>query len=179
MALDYMDLEGQLRNKITIDEYAAKMGKDSDIVTITFTVNSKLAAQDLVTWFERGYDFVLDASISDGELEPGKWLLFLEMDRRSKVPNRIITLLSDLETLTGFKVSDWTIELDTKEYEASEDILKDKMILNPNEYKMERGSEEEESAEDLNEMRLRAGINVKSNYVEDEYIKNLKAIARV
>jgi hypothetical protein len=178
MALDYMDLEGQLRNKITIDEYAAKMGKDSDIVTVTFTVNSKLAAQDLVTWFERGYDFVLDASVSDGELEPGKWLLFLEMDRRSKVPNRIITLLSDLETLTGFKVSDWTIELDTKEYEASEDILKDKMILNPNEYKMERGSEEE-TDEDLNEMRLRAGINVKSNYVEDEYIKNLKAIARV
>lgn len=178
MALDYMDLEGQLRNKITIDEYAAKMGKDSDIVTVTFTVNSKLAAQDLVTWFERGYDFVLDASISDGELEPGKWLLFLEMDRRIKVPNRIITLLSDLETLTGFKVSDWTIELDTKEYEASEDILKDKMILNPNEYKMKRGSEEE-SDEDLNEMRLRAGINVKSNYVEDEYIKNLKAIARV
>ena len=84
MALDYMDLEGQLKDKITVDEYAAKMGKDSDIVTITFTTNSKLAAQDLVTWFERGYDFVLDASVSDGEIEPGKWLVFVEMDRRSK-----------------------------------------------------------------------------------------------
>jgi hypothetical protein len=179
MALDYMDLEGQLKDKITIDEYAAKMGKDSDIVTITFTVHSKLAAQDLVTWFERGYDFVLDASISDGEIESGKWLVFVEMSRRSKVPNRIITLLEDLETLTGIEVGDWIVEIDNNEYEASEEILKEKMILNPNEYKDKKDSEEEEPETDLNEMRLRAGLDVKTSYVEDEYIKNLKSIARV
>lgn len=177
MALDYMDLEGQLKDKITIDEYAAKMGKDSDIVTVTFNTNSKLAAKDLVTWFERGYDFVLDASVSDGEIEPGSWLVFVEMDRRSKVPNRIATLLEDLENLTGMDLSDWTVEIDGDEYEASEEIMKEKMILNPNEYKMEKDSEDEEPETDLNEMRLRAGIDVKTTYVEDEYIKNIKAIA--
>lgn len=177
MALDYMDLQGQLNDKITIDEYAAKMGKDSDIVTITFTTHSKLAAKDLVTWFERGYDFVLDASISDGEIEPGKWLVFVEMDRRSKVPERIITLLSDLETLTGIELNDWNVEIEGDEYEASEEIMKEKMILNPNEYKDKKDSEDDENDEELNEMRLRAGLDVKTNYVEDEYIKNLKAIA--
>lgn len=177
MALDYMDLEGQLNDKITIDEYAAKMGKDSDIVTITFTTHSKLAAKDLVTWFERGYDFVLDASVSDGEIEPGKWLVFVEMDRRSKVPERIITLLSDLETLTGIEINDWTVEIEGDEYEASEEIMKEKMILNPNEYKDKKDSEDDENDEELNEMRLRAGLDVKTSYVEDEYIKNLKAIA--
>lgn len=177
MALDYMDLEGQLNDKITIDEYAAKMGKDSDIVTITFTTHSKLAAKDLVTWFERGYDFVLDASVSDGEIEPGKWLVFVEMDRRSKVPERIITLLSDLETLTGIEINDWIVEIEGDEYEASEEIMKEKMILNPNEYKDKKDSEDDENDEELNEMRLRAGLDVKTNYVEDEYIKNLKAIA--
>ena len=171
-----MDLEGQLRDKITIDEYAAKMGKDSDIVTLTFTTHSKLAAKDLVTWFERGYDFVLDASVSDGEIEPGEWLVFVEMDRRSKVPSRIITLLQDLETLTGIELADWTTEIDGEEYEASEETMKEKMILNPNEYKSVKGDEEETEGE-LNEMRLRAGLDVKTNYVEDEYIKNLKAIA--
>jgi hypothetical protein len=176
MALDYMDLEGQLTDTITVDEYAAKMGKDSDIVTLTFTTHSKLAATDLVTWFERGYDFVLDASVSEGEIQPGQWLVFVEMDRRSKVPNRIITLLSDLETLTGYEVSDWTIEIDGDDYEASEEIMKEKMILNPNEYKMMKEPDEESEGE-LNEMRLRAGIDVKTSYVEDEYIKNLKAIA--
>lgn len=177
MALDYMDLEGQLKDKITVDEYAAKMGKDSDIVTITFTTNSKLAAQDLVTWFERGYDFVLDASVSDGEIEPGKWLVFVEMDRRSKVPNRIVTLLEDLENLTGMDLSDWTVEIDGDEYEASEEIMKEKMILNPNEYEDKKDLEDDENDEELNEMRLRAGLDVKTSYVEDEYIKNLKAIA--
>jgi len=182
MALDYMDLEGQIKDKITIDEYAAKMGKDSDIVTVTFTTNSKLAAKDLVTWFERGYDFVLDASVSDGEIEPGKWLVFIEMDRRSKVPNRIVTLLQDLETLTGIELDDWTVEIDGEEYEASEETMKEKMILNPNEYESAKGSEDEdeeteETEGELNEMRLRAGLDVKTNYVEDEYIKNLKAIA--
>jgi len=176
MALDYMDLEGQLTDRITIDEYAAKMGKDSDIVTLTFTTHSKLAAQDLVTWFERGYDFVLDASVSEGEVEPGKWLVFVEMDRRRRVPNRIVTLLSDLETLTGYDVSDWTVELDGTDYKANEEILREKMILNPNEYKIEKETDEEIDGE-LNEMRLRAGLTVETSYVEDEYIKNLKAIA--
>ncbi len=167
-----MDMKDQVENLVTVDEYAAKMGKDKDIVTVTFTTNSKLAAQDLVTWFERGYDFVLDASVSDGELEPGKWLVFVEMDRRSKVPNRIITLLSNLETLTDLKLKDWVIEVEGEECKADEDAIREKMVLNPNEYKMEKETDEE-----LNEMRLRAGLDVKTTYVEDEYIKNLKAIA--
>ena len=178
--LDYMDMEGQVGDTITVDEYAARMGKDKDIVTITFTVNSKLAAEDLVAWFERGYDFVLDASVSDGELEPGKWLVFVEMDRRSKVPNRIITLLEDLQTLTGYKLKDWTVEIEGDELPAKEDVIREHMILNPNEYKEAKADEEEEEEEledDLNEMRVRAGLETKLFYTEDEYIKNLKAMA--
>ena len=68
MALDYMDLEDQVKDVVTVDEYAAKMGKDSDIVTMTFTVHSKLAAQDLVTWFERGYDFVLGRIVTGKQI---------------------------------------------------------------------------------------------------------------
>lgn len=177
-SLDYMDMKDQIGDTITVDEYSAKMGKDKDIVTITFTTHSKLAAEDLVSWFERGYDFVLDASVSDGELEPGKWLVFVEMDRRSKVPNRIITLLSDLETLTDFKLKDWKVDIEGDTYDADEETIREHMILNPNEYKEIKDTEETEETEDeLNEMRLRAGIDVKSVYTEDEYIKNLKAMA--
>jgi hypothetical protein len=175
-SLDYLDMKDQIDSAITVDEYSAKMGKDKDIVTITFTTNSKLAAEDLVTWFERGYEWVLDASVSDGEIEPGKWLVFVEMDRRTKVPNRIITLLSDLETLTDLKLKDWTVDVEGDECKADEELIREKMILNPNEYKMEK--ETEESEEEINEMRIRAGIDPKSPvYEQDEYIKNLKAIA--
>ena len=172
-SLDYLDMKGQLNDVLTIDEYAAKMGSDKDIVTLTLTVHSKLAAEDLVTWLERGYDFVLDASISDGELEPGKWLVFVEMDRRSKVPERIITLLSDLETLTGLALEDWVVEIEGDECAADEDQIRKKMILNPNEYE----DKTREDERDLNEMRSLAGIETKLIYTEDEYIKNLKAIA--
>ena len=177
-SLNYMDMKDQVGDVITVDEYSAKMGKDKDVVTITFVVHSKLAAEDLVSWFERGYEWVLDASVSDGELEPGKWLVFVELDRRSKVPNRIVTLLSDLETLTDIKVKDWTVQVEGDDCKADEELIREKMILNPNEYKMEKEVDEEVDEEELNEFRNLAGLDVKSPvYEDDEYIKNLKAIA--
>ena len=127
--LDYEDMQGQLEPKVTVDEYAAKMGKDKDVVTLTFIVNSKMAGEDLVTWFERGYDFVLDASVSDGEIEPGKYLVFVEMNRRSTAVGRIIELLEDLKTLTTFKLKDWTVEIDNEKYDADKEVLSQKNIL--------------------------------------------------
>ena len=167
-----MDMDGQISDKITVDEYAAKMGKDKDIVTITFKVNSELAANDLVTWFERGYDFVLDASVSDGEIEPGTYLVFVEMERRSRVPERILRLLSDLETLTGFKLKDWIVEIENETYDADESVIRQAMILNPNEYKMEK-----EKDEKLNEYRQIAGLATKPLYKEDAYIRKIKTMA--
>jgi hypothetical protein len=174
-ALDYMDLKGQVDPKITVDEYAAKIGKDNDIVTLTFKVHSQLAAKDLTAWLERGYDFVLDASVSDGELEPGEWLVFVEMQRRIAVPKRIIRLLSDLETLTDFDLKDWVVDIQGTEVDANENKIRDEMVLNPNEYKMEKEGEEK-----LDEVKQLAGLAPdKPSYVEDEYIKNLKALARI
>jgi hypothetical protein len=173
-SLDYLDMEDQIGDIVSVDEYAAKMGKDEDIVTLTFVVHSKLAAEDLVTWFERGYDWVLDASVSDGEIEPGQWLVFVEMDRRTKVPKRIIGLLTDLETLTGMKLKDWSVEIDGDEYDADEEIIRQKMILNPNKYEEKR----QDSEVEINEMRIRAGLETKLRYdPNDDYIRNLQAMA--
>lgn len=172
-SLDYQDMKGQIGKVMTVDEYSAKMGSDNDIVTITFNVGSKLAAKDLVSWFERGYNFVLDASVSDGELEPGKWLVFVEMDRRMAVPKRLITLLSDLETLTDRPLSEWVVDIQGTEVPADEEKIRSEMILNPNEYKMKK-----EEDEKLNEVRQLAGIEPKRDDVpQDEYIKNIKAMA--
>jgi hypothetical protein len=173
-SLDYMDLKDQVKNEVTVDEYAAKMGPDNAIVTITFTLHSKLAAKDLVTWFERGYDWVLDASVSDGELEPGKYLVFVEMDRRSKVPSRICTLLSDLNTLTDIKLGDWNVKIEGEDCPADPEAIADKMILNPNVYKAEKESEKE-----LNEYRTIAGLATKPIYEEDAYIRSIKDMAGI
>jgi len=165
--LDYHDMEGQIEPTLTVDEYAAKMGKDSDIVTLAFVVRSKEAGNDLVEWFEKGYDYILDASLSTGEIESGKWLLFVEINRRSTVPERIVELINDLKTLTNLKLSDWTIRIDEEDYEPEEHILKQVIICNPNEYKIEQEKEKE-----LNEMRSIAGISSKSVYAKDSEIKD-------
>ncbi len=171
--LDYMDLEGQLEPRLSVDEYSAKMGKDSDIVTLAFIVKSEAAGEDLVDWLERGYTFVLDAQVSEGEIKRGKHLVFAELERRTTVPERIVELLTDLETLTGLKVTDWTVEIDEEEYDADESILKQKIILSPKEYRVD-----EEREEELNEMRTIAGLKTNKIYgTQDTELKNFKAIA--
>lgn len=170
--LDYHDMVDMIDPYISVDEYAAKMGKDSDVVTLSFIVNSKLAGQDLVDWFERGYDWILDASLSDGEISVGKHLVFVEMNRRSSVPGRIVELVEDLKTLTGMDPSDWTVMVDDEEYDADEEVLKQVITISPHEYRVEKEKEEE-----LNEMRNIAGLNNVSIHEQDAYIKNLKSIA--
>ena len=176
-SLNYLDMENQMFPLISVDEYAAKMGEDKDVVTLTFMVKSKLVAEDLVTWFERGYDFILDASISEGELEPNKWLVFVEMERRSWVARRIIGIIKDLKTLTGLDESEWTINIDGEEYPLELEIMKQKIILNPAKYQIEK---EDEIEEEINEMRLQAGLDYKeSETPKDEYIKNIQAAAGI
>ena len=173
--LDYHDLEGQMLPVVTVDEYAAHMGEDSEIVTLAFTVKSEAAGNDLADWFERGYDFVLDAQVSEGEVKPGQYLVFVEMNRRSSVPKRIIELLDDLETLTAIPVKDWTVVVDDEEYSPEEDVLKQVITISPHEYR----ETEEVDEEEINEMRERAGLEVKVLHADkqDAEIKAFKSMA--
>mgnify|MGYP000358562423 FL=1 len=173
--LEYHDLVGQMLPIVSVDEYAAHMGEDSEIVTLAFTVKSEAAGNDLVDWFERGYDWVLDAQVSEGEVKPGQYLVFVEMNRRTSVPKRIIELIDDLETLTDLPVKDWTIIVDEEEHSPEEDILKQVITISPHDYREEVEVEEEE----INEMRERAGLEVKPIHAEkqDADIKAFKAMA--
>jgi hypothetical protein len=157
--LDYLDMVDQIEPTVSVDEYAAKMGKDSDIVTLAFIVKSEAAGNDLVDWFERGYDWILDSSISDGELSPGRYLVFVEMKRRTKVPERIVELIDDLETLTELTPNDWTISINDEDYDADPEVLKQVITISPHEYR-----EENEDEEELNEMRRRAGLETVNLY---------------
>jgi hypothetical protein len=195
--LDYHDLDGQLDPLLSVDEYAAKMGKDCDIITLAFIIRNEKAGEDLVAWFERGYNFVLDAQVSEGELSPGKYLIFVEMARRLAAPKRIIEILDDLTTLTDIPLKEWKIKIDDKEYPAEEEKIEPMMILSPHIYR-EKNPEEEEEAdgaeiekdsgeiakadiekeEELNEMRKAAGLQVKRLYnPTDAEMKNFKAMA--
>jgi hypothetical protein len=171
--LDYHDFEGQLKPCVSVDEYSAKMGKDSEIVTLAFTVSSEQAGIDLAEWFEKGYDFVLDSQVSEGETNDGKYLVFVEMDRRSTVPARIVELLDELETLTALPINDWTVMVDDQKYNADIDTLKKVIVLSPHEYRIKVEKDEE-----LNEMREIAGLQVKPIFKDhDSEVRNFKNLA--
>lgn len=153
--LDHHDLVGQVIPIISIDEYAAQAGSDDEIVTIAFTVKGDQASQDLSDWFERGYDWILDAAVSEGEYTPGRNLVFVEIPRRSTAPARIVELIDDLETLTDIPLTEWTVKFDGEEYDADPEQLKSLLTLSPHDYRVE-------NEEDLNEMREIAGIPAKN-----------------
>lgn len=178
--LDYKDLVGQVEPTITVDEYSAKMGSDDEIVTLAFLIKSRLAAKDLVDWFERGYDWILDAKESDGEVSTGKYLVFVELNRRTKVPARICELIEDLETLCEIGIDEWTIVIDGEEYQVDEETIKQHIILSPQKYRETYPDEDAEDAQDteLSEMRNRAGLDHVNKYKEkDSLIKDYLAKA--
>lgn len=101
---------GDLRNLVShifeIDSYKSKMGDDKDVVVISFTVESKDPADDLVNFIEKGYKFVLDADVTPGELANGKYKVFVELQRDKHVAENIANMLYGIGKLTeveGFK----------------------------------------------------------------------------
>lgn len=169
--VDYKDFVRQIIPVLSIDEYEAKTGSDDETVTLAFIVKGKEASQDLAAWFEKGYDFVIDAQVSKGEVRRGKHMVFVEMERRSKVPERIIEMLEDLETLTNLELADWTIEINDLEIEADLDQLKANILLSPHLYRENKETE-------LNEMRELSGIEPHKIFGEqDSQLKAFKAMA--
>ena len=169
--LDHHDLIGQIIPIVSVDEYAAQAGSDDEIVTIAFTVKGEQASQDLCDWFERGYDWILDAAVSEGEYTPGRNLVFVEIPRRTTTPARIIELIDDLETLSDIPVTEWTVKFDGEEYDADPEQLKSLITLSPHDYRIE-------NEEGLNEMRAIAGLPTKNAHgKQDELLRNFIAKA--
>ena len=142
--MDFHDLEGVVEPTLTVDDFSASMGKDCDIVTLSFVVKSKQAGQDLAEWFERGYEWVLDAEVSEGELTTGRYVVFIEMARRTAVPTHIVEMIDDMDTLTALKTEEWTVMVDGGEYPVEEDALREAIILSPHEYRLANPEDEDE-----------------------------------
>jgi hypothetical protein len=99
------DLRMLVNNIFEVDSYASKMGEDKDIVVLSFTVESRKPADDLVEFVENGYDFVLDADISPGELNDGKYKVFVEIERNRRIHEQILELLNGVGLLS--EISDF------------------------------------------------------------------------
>jgi hypothetical protein len=166
-SLGFKDLEGLMKPTIHVDEFSSKMGDDDDIIVISFFVRDPQAAKDLMMWFEKGYDFVIDADKSPGEIRPNRYLVYVELRRRSTAGGHVETLLSDLNTLTEFDVADWVMHYDDKEVPFSRDAFDSMVPLSPKAYR-------ERKDQDLNEVRIAAGMPVVTTY--DKRDRDLQTI---
>jgi hypothetical protein len=150
--LKYMDMEHQVIPKAGIDLYKSKIGPDEDYITVSFVVKGRECADDLVTWLERGYDWVVDADTSPGEVVDGKYYVFAELNRKPSTAGRIIELISDLETLTGLSPKDWELVIGEEKYPATEEVVRQHVDLTPQRYREDQDGE-------LNEWRDIAGLD--------------------
>ena len=170
--LGYKDLEGIMKPTIHIDEFSSKMGEDSDVIVVSFFVRDRQAAKDLTSWFEKGYDFVLDADTSPGEIKPNRYLVYLEMRRRNAAPKQIEEILGDLGTLTEYEPEDWVMVYKKRRHEWSPETFAELVPLTPNEYR-------ERTEGELNEMRVAAGITTKNIYQRDAGMRAIQAAAGI
>lgn len=163
---------GQVTPKLGIDEFQSSIGEDRDLVVFNFIVNEKAVATDLVEWLERGYEWIIDAEISPGEVLDKKWYVFAETKRRSNVPERIIEVLDDLKTLTDIKLDDWEITTYGEKIGADPDEIGAVVPLSPAEYTSRKEG-------DLNEWREIAGLKTVNSHESDPDIVKWQRIAGI
>jgi hypothetical protein len=171
-ALEYKDMEGQIKPTLHVDEFASKMGDDDDIIVASFFVRSQQAARDLMNWFEKGYDWVMDADVSPGEIAPGRYLVYIEMRRRTSAGARLAEAIQDLETLTELEPQDWVMHYQDQTVPFTKENFDKLVPLSPKEYRARRES-------NLNEMRAAAGLETVPIFDRDRDIRQLQSAAGI
>ena len=101
MSLEASSLSNMVDSVFEIDTFQSKMGDDKNIVTLSFSLLDKSAAEDLSGFLERGYDFILDSDVPAGEQSDGTYKVFVELERSKEVPDQINEIMDGLKKLTG------------------------------------------------------------------------------
>jgi hypothetical protein len=185
--LEAGDLNRLIHNELHIDEYKSKMGSDEDVCVISFKVSGKEPSADLVSFIEKGYDYVLDADVSSGEKEGGDYLVFVELDRTEELPDQIIQIIEDLMNLTEQDLADWRVRYykSTKDHDLTADVMREIIPLTPEEYSAKYDKEDEEVdaeepediTQDLDAMKAVAGVPVTTTAPVNDFTESLRVAA--
>lgn len=186
MSLRFNELRNLLSNTIHIDEYKSKMGEDRDVIVFSFKIKYYDPAIEFSNFLEKGYEWILDADVSAGEMDDGSYVVFVETLRRPSFPKHLVGLLSDMNGLTG-------VEEDTYEFSyhkgmdylpATVENLKSLIPLTPRNYDDVNAADdlpaepEEDVSEELNKMRDIAGISRAPKAVVDPDLKEFVNLGR-
>lgn len=176
--LETGDLHRLVHPELHIDEFKSKMGADEDIVVLTFKVNGKEPATDLMNFYERGYEWVLDADVSSGEMDDGEYLVFVELERNPAACENTLKLVEDTLNLTDQKMSEWRFlyRKDKTEHELTLENLLKTVPNSPVEYEMKFGIGDK-SEDDLAAMLEAARVPVRRAAPKNDWTESLRVAA--
>ena len=97
------DLRNLVKKVFEIDSFKSKIGNDEDIVTLSFTVDQDEPAKDLENFIEMGYNFVLDADVTPGELDDGKYRVYVELERTRHSAEQIFEIVEGVKKITDLE----------------------------------------------------------------------------
>ena len=174
--LEQNDLKRLVHPELHIDEFKSKLGRDEDICVVSFKVTNKEPATDLVNFIEKGYEWVVDADVSSGEMDDGDYIVFVECERNKDIPQNIITMMSDLMNVTGQKASQWRVRYykDQTDHELSTSSLQELIPQTPEEYEKRYGVKK-----DLDKLKTAAGIKVDTKAPKNDTTESLRIAAGI
>jgi hypothetical protein len=114
------DLKDLIKPIFEIDTFRSKMGEDEDVVVVSFEVTGNDPAIDLVNFIEKGYDFVLDADVSSGEVGKNTYKVFVEIQRDRKISAQIDDIVYGINQLADIKEWRFRYYRDTKTHELTD-----------------------------------------------------------
>ena len=173
--LEIGDLRRLIHPELHIDEFKSKLGDDSDVVVVSFKVDGKDPAQDLVNFIEKGYDWVVDSDLSSGEMDDGDYIVFVEMERTPQVPDQIMELLGDLVELSDNAVDSWRVRYHKDLKDHTVESLSTLIPKTPKDYltKVSRDTEA------LDKLKAAAGVNVDTKAPKNDYTESLRIAAGI
>lgn len=134
MGLRKGDLKDLVETVFEVDSYKSKMGSDENIVTISFSLKQKAAADDLAAFLEKGYEFVIDADATPGEQRDGTYKVFVELERDKKVIEEIVEILDGLSRLSGITDFRFRYYKNFRGQDATEENLQASIPVDPDSY---------------------------------------------
>lgn len=113
---------------VSVDEFKPKL-KDTNIVVQFQVKNNYDAAYDLSNFIEKSPTKPLDTEAVETPNRDSRYNVFVEFERNTEFLNKFLTLLKDIENLTGSM--DWKMQI----YQQNDLIdIDQEMITNPEDY---------------------------------------------
>lgn len=169
------DLKRLVHPELHIDEFKSKLGRDEDVCVISFKITGKEPADDLVNFIEKGYEWIIDADTSSGEMDDGDFIVFAEADRNSEIAENIMSMMSDIMNVTDQKLTEWQVVYykSPKPVELTLENLQKLIPTTPEQYAKMYGQEE------IDQLKTAAGVDVTTTAPKDDFTESLRVAAGI